>query len=521
MSIASTTRGIALGGLMGAGKSTVGRELARRLGLPFVDVDAELERRHGPVPAQFAEVGESGFRERECAYLAGLGPGPRVVATGGGAFVDPTNREVLRVHHALVTLSVSPGVARRRIGSGAGRPLADGDLEELLRRRYPAYADVDLAVEADGPVEQVVADIEAWWTETEDLLSVPLGERAYPVIVRAGLTGLGAALRRVGFDRVVVVTDHHVAEAWGASVRRALLPVEVLGTFAIPPGEASKSVGSYAALADQVIGAGLDRRTGIVAFGGGVVGDLAGFVAATALRGVPWAQVPTSTLAMVDSAIGGKVGVNLEVGKNLLGAFHQPRLVWAPLQTLATLAPRERHAGWAEAVKTAWIAGPEAWERLCVQAEALRDGEPAAVRQTVRMSLATKASIVARDERESGERAWLNLGHTVGHALEAGAGFGALLHGEAVAIGLVAEARLAERIGIARGAAEKLAETLHRVGLSLKAPAIDPEVALRALQVDKKRGGAMFHVPLPVKPGEVRLVALTLSDVATAIPGVR
>ena len=239
------------------------------------------------------------------------------------------------------------------------------------------------------------------------------------------------------------------------------------------------------------------------------------------LRGVPWVQVPTTTLAMVDSALGGKVGINLERAKNMVGAFHQPRFVWAATETLSTLPDREWRAGWAEAAKTAWIESAAAWDEFRAEVHHLRARDPEAARRVVGRCLRVKAGIVARDEREDGERLTLNLGHTVGHALEVGLGYGVILHGEAVAVGLVAEARLAERLGISRGVAEEFSEVLGALGFALRPPPVDGEVALRALQVDKKRRGAMFLVPLPVRPGEVRLVSLPLTDIASAVPGVR
>jgi 3-dehydroquinate synthase len=297
----------------------------------------------------------------------------------------------------------------------------------------------------------------------------------------------------------------------------------------VPVGEPAKSIGAYAALCDQLVAAGLDRSSAVIALGGGVVGDLAGFAAATIYRGVPLVQVPTTLVAMVDSAIGGKTGINLAAGKNLVGAFWQPRLVLADPDALVTLPARERRAAFGELVKYALIDG----EDLYAATEALgpavaRDpwaGAPPGLGTLIRRCTAIKSWIVSRDEREqSGERALLNLGHTVGHAIEAAAGYGEILHGEAVALGLLAACRVSAALELAPPALERrVADTLASGGLSTDLdPWLRPDV-LERIAVDKKRTGTGIRFVALSGPGHTRLVTIEMDRLAAALapPGAR
>lgn len=299
-----------------------------------------------------------------------------------------------------------------------------------------------------------------------------------------------------------VIADSQVATLYGervtAALRAAGMAAELL---AFPAGERNKTRDTWSALCDRLLAAQLGRDGAVLAVGGGVTGDLAGFVAATYYRGVPWVQVPTTLLAMIDSSIGGKTGVDTPQGKNLLGAFHQPRLVVADPDVLATLAPRQLAAGMAEAIKHAAIADADyfaALERAPVPVTA----DAATLERVVRRSVEIKAEIVAADEREAGRRAALNFGHTVGHALEATGGY-ALLHGEAVAIGMVVEARLAETIGVAeRGTAARIARALERHGLPVTVPdGTRAAAVLAAMLHDKKVRAGALRFALPSRVG--------------------
>lgn len=340
--------------------------------------------------------------------------------------------------------------------------------------------------------------------------TVALGERSYDVVVSGSLEGLGTALRARGGERVVVVTNPVVAavalDACLTELRAAGVACEVV---LVPDGEEHKTLTTWRRLVESLVQLRVDRSTVVLGLGGGVTGDLAGFAAATALRGLPFALVPTSLLAMVDSAVGGKTGVNVDAGKNLVGAFHQPILVWAPIGCLETLPVVERTAGLAEGVKHGVVAD-EAFFSWCeAHCGELRSGQPAALAELVVQSVRLKAQLVAEDEEERGRRVLLNFGHTVGHALEGALGPGRLRHGHCVALGMVAEARAtvaADRLQ--RQAADRLESLL----LELGCPSLAPQVPLARLidvsRMDKKRAGGKLRAPSLVALGsaEVRLL---------------
>lgn len=352
-------------------------------------------------------------------------------------------------------------------------------------------------------------------------VTVPLGERSYQVVVvDEGFAGLAAALAAAGLPRRgILVTETHVEPLW-AEALRAALPDHALSTVVLPAGEAHKTVDTWATCVDALLRAGVDRRTPVLALGGGVLGDVAGFAASAALRGVPLVQLPTTLLAMVDSSVGGKTGVNHPLGKNLVGAFHQPRLVWAALDTLTTLDPAERVAGLGEVVKTALIGDADLLDRLERDAAALRRGDPHALAPVVARCVQIKAEVVGRDEREGGWRAVLNAGHTVGHAYEQAMGFGALRHGEAVALGLVAETAWAARRGLCEDAAlpARLARILAALGLPTSPPPVSEERLLEAMTVDKKAVADRLVVPVPARAGRMVLHDLPLRDLAELLP---
>jgi 3-dehydroquinate synthase len=287
---------------------------------------------------------------------------------------------------------------------------------------------------------------------TAETVTVALGDRAYPIVIGAGLIEqAGAHLApAIGRGRAFVVTDATVAALYLtpflAALDRAGIAHE---TITVAPGEASKDLAGFGRVADACLAARIERSDTVVALGGGVVGDLAGFAAATLLRGVGFVQVPTTLLAQVDSSVGGKTGINTAQGKNLLGAFYQPKLVLADTGTLDSLPPRELRAGYAEVVKYGLLGDAGFFEWLEAHGQAVLEGDPAARRHAIRTSCAAKAAVVAADEREGGARALLNLGHTFGHALEAEGGYdGRVLHGEAVAVGMVLAFRLSSALGL-------------------------------------------------------------------------
>jgi 3-dehydroquinate synthase len=334
-----------------------------------------------------------------------------------------------------------------------------------------------------------------------DTVRVALAGRPYDIIVGPGLlAGAGARLRPLMTGRLaIVVTDATVAPLHLEPVRRSLAGADIARReVVLEPGEATKSWDGYRRLCEEILDGGIDRGTMIVALGGGVVGDLAGFAAATLLRGLDYAQIPTTLLAQVDSSVGGKTAIDVAAGKNLVGAFHQPCLVLADTDTLQTLPDRQLRAGYAETVKYGLIrdAGFFAWCEA--NAPSLLGREPAALRHAVVASCRAKAVVVAADEREGGERALLNLGHTFGHAIEAELGFSdALLHGEAVAIGMALAFELSARRGVCTAAEVRRVRThLEAAGLPTRVPAgLDPRRLLEHMRKDKKtRDGRLVFV---------------------------
>ena len=334
-------------------------------------------------------------------------------------------------------------------------------------------------------------------TAAQRTVQVALGERSYPIVLGWEiLDAAGEAVARVSkATRAALVTVPSVGRRYGARLARSLRAAGLrVHRCEVPDGDATKNLRQVARLYDALLDAGLDRASLVIALGGGRVGDLAGFVAATYLRGVSFVQVPTTLLAMVDSSIGGKVGVNLARGKNLVGAFHQPRLVWADVATLRTLPRRQRAAGLAEVVKTGAIWDAPFFERLEAWGSRLLDVDPEVLLPVLERACAIKAEVVGLDEREAGLRMLLNFGHTLAHALETLKGYRGLLHGEAVAIGMAFAARRSETLGLApAGTAERLEALLAALGLPTRPPDFPRRAYLAALAVDKKRRDAHIH----------------------------
>jgi shikimate kinase/3-dehydroquinate synthase len=475
-------RSIVLVGLMGAGKTSIGRRIAARLGLPFRDADAEIELAAGcTIPELFERFGEKEFRDGERRVIRRLLAGePLVLATGGGAYMDPDTRATIRREGIAVWLRAELPVLLRRVAGRAHRPLLNGGdhadvLARLMAQRHPVYAEADVIVDCgdeppDTTTSHVLDALSAW--QPARRLSLSLATASYDVVVGEGLLPRAGALLApvLPQKRAVVVTDDAVGPLHLSTLMDGLAETAIAATsITVKSGEASKDLATYAAVTDQLLDAGVERRTAVIALGGGVVGDLAGFAAATTLRGLPFVQIPTTLLAQVDSSVGGKTGINTRHGKNLLGAFHQPKMVIADTATLATLPPRELRAGYAEIVKASLI-GDAAFFAWCeANGAAVIGGERAAQAEAVLRACAFKAQVVGDDEREekpNDGRALLNLGHTFGHALEAELGYGTILHGEAVAVGLGLAFRLSAMLGLcAQSDAERVVAHIEKVGL--------------------------------------------------------
>lgn len=328
-------------------------------------------------------------------------------------------------------------------------------------------------------------------------IDLKLGKRSYPILIGAGLLGSAEILKQhAGATKLLVVTDEIVAPLWLPRLEQGLAG-RTFERCVLPGGEEQKTLGNVATIIDALVAARLNRDGMVLALGGGVIGDIAGFAAASYQRGIAFVQLPTTLLAQVDSAVGGKTGVNHPGGKNLIGAFHQPAAVITDTDTLATLSDRHLRAGFAEIVKAALVADADffAWLEEHVQAVLAHDA--AALAHAIRRACEIKAAIVAEDEREEGRRAVLNFGHSFGHAIEAGAGYGRVLHGEAVAAGMVLAAELSARLGRLPGTdAIRVRELLSLSGLPVDPPRLGRKKMLELMGMDKKVAGGRLRLVL-------------------------
>jgi 3-dehydroquinate synthase len=500
---------IFLYGAPGSGKSSVGRLLADSLNLPFFDLDKEIEKTAGKsIPQIMAEQGEPAFRNLESAELKKVSFGPAsVIALGGGALLRENNRKHTESAGEVVFLDTSLPILLDRLKIETGRrPLLEGDIKEkltdLLIRRKGHYESFQLRVTNLRNTPDEIA----WEIQRKlGLFHVRGMGAGYDVVVQAdGLDRLGEMFSKLGINgTVAIVADSNVLPLYGERVRKSLRGAGYTApTLTIPAGEQFKTLDTVSSLWRSFLTAGLDRKSMIVALGGGVTGDLAGFAASAFMRGIPWVGVPTSLLAMVDSSLGGKTGCDLAEGKNLIGAFHSPRLVLSDPNSLSTLPEDEMRSGLGEVVKHGIIADPILFN-MCAEGYA---AFKANLSEIVCRAMAVKIKVIEADPFESGLRAALNLGHTIGHALETVSEY-RLRHGEAVAIGIVAEARLAERLGIAApGLSETIADTLLKLGLPVKVPPnLSREDIIRTMRFDKKMNSGAIHFSLPVRVGEVRV----------------
>ncbi|MBV8528858.1 MAG: 3-dehydroquinate synthase, partial [Candidatus Dormibacteraeota bacterium] len=485
---------IALVGLPGSGKTRVGAALAERLGWTWTDLDAEIEETASrPVPEIVREDGEPAFRRLELDVLRRvLARGaPAVISCGGGVLTEDEARALLLDRASVVWLDAPDAVLLSRLGDGSGRPLLDGDpaaaLPRLRASRTVSYARAHLRVSAADGVHETVSRVAAALCGA---VRVPIPSRAYTVEVRPG--AIADIELHVPGDaaRVAIVAERRLARPVreiASALRRSGRTVSVFGLVG---GEGLKTWASAGRLLQRLSRAHLQRADAIVAVGGGTIGDLSGFVAATYLRGIAFLNVPTTLLAMVDSAIGGKTGVNLPQGKNLAGAIWQPRAVVCDTNLLATLSGRDYGSAFAEIVKYCMISEDGLVPLIDQHIDRLRERDPELVAEVVRRCVAIKAGVVSADEREGGLRAILNYGHTVGHAIEAATGFGPVNHGEAIAVGMHVAGRLSVRFaGCPEDDIAWQDQTLQRYGLEVVRP-LDPARVLHHIGADKKSTAA-------------------------------
>ena len=515
---------------MGAGKTTIGRILARKLGKRFIDSDHEIEARTGAsIPWIFEIEGEESFRRREAEVIRDLTAQDGIVlATGGGAVLNPQSRAYLKERGSVIYLRANVASIMLRTLHDKSRPLlqtADPrkKLEELTAQREPLYREVaHLVIDTGRPnvqsmVQTILAQLSALETSgagparspepstsmTEQariLLNVDLGERSYPITIGAGLLAdPGLLAQHIGGHKVAIVTNTTVAPLY---LEQVAAPLRAAGrdvlTVVLPDGEEHKNWASLMHIFDALLEHKCDRKTTLVALGGGVIGDLTGFAAASYMRGVPFVQVPTTLLSQVDSSVGGKTGLNHPLGKNMIGAFYQPRAVLADTATLATLPARELSAGLAEVIKHGAIIDATFFDWIEHNIGKLMAREPQALAHAISRSCEIKAEVVRQDEREGGLRAILNFGHTFGHAIEAGMGYGAWLHGEAVGCGMVMAADLSHRAGLIDAATvTRLKALVAAAGLPVTAPDLGVQRWLELMEVDKKNeGGAIKFILL-------------------------
>jgi shikimate kinase / 3-dehydroquinate synthase len=521
---------VILNGMMGTGKSSLGRAVAASLELPFFDSDACLEAESGlSVANLFAADGEAGFREREANWLRRQlnQPGKAVVAVGGGTLLSRSLRHQVLEQALVVTLTAGEDALHARLraqaSDGDKRPLLSGGdllvrLRDLVSLRAHTYAEAhaQLATDADS-FTATTARLTALCTQlmVTRPVCIPLGERSYNVYcVHDAYHLLRDVLAECAPSSLLVLSDANVQRA------RADYLDAVLSAFALPitalsilPGEQSKTRETLANVWDMALGATPDRNAVMLAFGGGVVGDLAGFAAATTLRGIRVVQVPTSLLAMLDSSVGGKTGIDHVTGKNRIGAMHQPSAVVCDTAHLATLPLRELRAGLAEIIKVAAIADVTLFEDLEAAGADLLRADFAGYTELVRRGVVAKMRFVRDDENERGARKLLNFGHTVGHALEAATHYACFLHGEAVALGMASELALGVQRGItAEAAADRTVRLLEHVGLPVAARADDLRSASQLLRGDKKLRGSTIEMPWVAELGVGVVHALPVTD---------
>ncbi len=508
---------IVLTGFMGTGKTSVGRELSKELGYRFVDTDVLIEEREGmPISLIFKKKGEDYFRQLEQAIVKEVSETDRVVvATGGGVIKNKINVEHLGRRGVIIWLKADPEMILKRVMlEGGTRPLLDVDeplheINKLLAERLPLYKQADTSVDTNyiTPKETAHEIIERLGLDAQTV-TVDLKERSYDILIGSKvLANLGLRLREFRPSRVAIISNKTIFPLYRDTILKSLRDSRIVPEiFLIPDGEEYKDFLWTYHLHGELLKAKFDRHALLIAVGGGVVGDITGFVAATYMRGIRFIQVPTTVLAQVDSSVGGKTGVNHPLGKNMIGSFYQPSLVLIDVDTLKSLPIREFFAGMAEVIKYGVIEDGELFDYLKAGREDILSFGDGIIR-VIKRSCEIKADVVSKDERESGLRAILNFGHTIGHAVETVTGYRRFLHGEAIAIGMCAAAALAVRMKLLEQSdAALIKELVEMYNLPSGVPGdLDVRELMNAMEVDKKAVAGKLRFILPEAIGRVRI----------------
>lgn len=522
-------RPLILTGFMACGKSTVGRAVAQAATVPFLDLDELLEQRAGmSIPQIFEARGEPGFRKLERDVLSELlnASAPRVIAVGGGALLDRPTRLLALQRGVVVSLRARPQTVLQRATESDERPLlrhADlRYLEGMMSLREACYAESHTQLDTDDvPVATLTEQVMQVWRR--DPIAVAAGFDSYCVELTDGEGPARVAEGTEARASVLLVSDENVNPLFGDSYRSSLAADErSVSTFLLKPGEEHKTPQTLQQMWQFALERELDRRSWVIGLGGGVVTDVAGFLAATWMRGVRWMSLPTTLLGMVDASVGGKTAVDLGPAKNCVGAFWQPERVICDVRHLSTEPERGYVSGLAEAVKTGLLGDVELLDLLEERASAILEREPQVLEEVVRRAIRVKAHVVSLDQRESGVRACLNLGHTVGHAIEACGGFGRYTHGEAVSLGLVSALRIGERLGHTPAALSHRTERLlARLGLPTKLSQEPMDDVAKLLIHDKKRRGSHVRFVFTPAAGKYCFEDLPVNEVERLVRELR
>ena len=539
---------IFLVGLMGSGKTTVGKALAKQLKKKFIDSDHEIEARTGVSISMIFEIeGEASFRQREAEVIADLTSRENIVlATGGGAILNEQSRRFLHERGTVIYLRAAISSILYRTRYDKTRPLLRTSdprkkLEELEAQREPLYKEVaHIIVDTGRPniqnlMQTILGQLPASVSQIEQQISdftnsnsahpaselesqlasiqvdVELGERSYPIVIGPNVLSDQRQLSKlIQGKTVTVVSNNIVAPLYLHQLEKTLEKLgKAVKSIILPDGEEHKNWQNLMQIFDELLKEKSDRKTTLIALGGGVIGDMTGFAAASYMRGIPFVQIPTTLLAQVDSSVGGKTAINHPLGKNMIGAFYQPLSVIADISTLQTLPDRELSAGLAEVIKHGAIQDEEFFSWIELNIGALREKDPKALIHAIKRSCEIKSNIVQQDEKEGGLRAILNFGHTFGHAIEAGLGYGKWLHGEAVGCGMVMAAELSLRMGhinyVTKVRIQKLVEA---AGLPTVAPGFGRQRWLELMAVDKKNedGAIKFILLKPLGSAYINAV---------------